>query len=146
MRVFHSSLMSGRQQHSEGQALALRGKGDRFSPKKPSRYRSAGACPPRAFGRPEPGEGQALALRWEEGVLGDVARGPVPRERSVDRSLARETRSPARVASEGPRPTGRGGVFSTVARGPVTAALNDLGNTLMLMTKEETHGNQHSLY
>ena len=28
-----------------------------------SRYRSAGACPPRAFGNPEHGEGQALALR-----------------------------------------------------------------------------------
>ena len=25
------------------------------------------------------GEGQALALRWEEGFLGAVARGPVPR-------------------------------------------------------------------
>ena len=56
-------------------------------------YRSAGACPPRALcrneKRPQPqrhgrllsrsvhGEGQALALRWQEGVLGDVARGPV---------------------------------------------------------------------
>ena len=39
--------MSGRPQHGEGQALALRGRGNRFSPKKPSRYRSAGACPPR---------------------------------------------------------------------------------------------------
>ena len=26
------------------------------------------------------GEGQALALRWEESLLGAVARGPVPRE------------------------------------------------------------------
>ena len=26
-------------------------------------FRSAVACPPRSFGRPEPGEGQALALR-----------------------------------------------------------------------------------
>ena len=33
------------------------------------------------------GEGQALALRWQEGVLGDVARGPVPRE------LPNETRN-----------------------------------------------------
>ena len=41
--------MSGKPQHSEGQALALRGRGARFSPKKPSRYRSAGACPPRSF-------------------------------------------------------------------------------------------------
>ena len=33
--------VSGRPQHGEGQALALRGRGP-FSPKKPSRYRSAG--------------------------------------------------------------------------------------------------------
>ena len=62
-------------------------------------YRSAGACPPRSLNRnekrPQPrghgrflprsmhGEGQALALRWQEGLLGDVARGPVSRERSV---------------------------------------------------------------
>ena len=57
-------------------------------------YRSAGACPPRMSGRPQHGERQALALRWEEGVLGDVARGPVPRERSVDRSMARDRPSP----------------------------------------------------
>ena len=38
-------------------------KGDRFSTQKPSRYRSAGACPPRTAGRPRHGEGQALALR-----------------------------------------------------------------------------------
>ena len=37
--------------------------GGRSAAKKPSGYRSAGACPPRAFGRPEHGEGQALALR-----------------------------------------------------------------------------------
>ena len=49
--------------------------GDRFS-LETSGYRSAGACPPRTFGGPQRGEGQALALRWEEGVLGDVARGP----------------------------------------------------------------------
>ena len=39
------------------------GEGCRFSPKNPSRYRSAGACPPRSFGSPRHGEGQALALR-----------------------------------------------------------------------------------
>ena len=59
-------------------------------------YRSAEACPPRSLRRnekrPQPGshgrllsrslhgEGQALALRWEEGLLGAVARGPVPRD------------------------------------------------------------------
>ena len=45
-------------------------------------------------GRPRRGEGQALALRWEEGVLGDVARGPVPRECPVDRGVARDRPSP----------------------------------------------------
>ena len=64
--------------------------------KKRREERSAGACPPRSLKqnekRPQPqrhgrllsrsmhGEGQALALRWEEEVLGDVARGPVPRD------------------------------------------------------------------
>ena len=34
--------------------------------------------------------------------------------------MARETRSPARVATcEGPRPTVKGAVLNTVARGPV---------------------------
>ena len=37
-----------------------------------------------------------------------VARGPVPRERWITRALARETRSHARVACEGPRPTMKG--------------------------------------
>ena len=39
--------VSGRPQHGEGQALALRGRGC-SSTQKPSRYRSAGACPPRS--------------------------------------------------------------------------------------------------
>ena len=42
----------------------------------------------------------------EEGVFFIVARGPVPR----DRSMARETLSDARMASEGPRPTMKGGL------------------------------------
>ena len=37
--------------------------GGRFSTQKPSRSRSAGACPPRSSRRPRHGEGQALALR-----------------------------------------------------------------------------------
>ena len=66
-------------------------------------------------GRPQHGEGQALALRWEEGVLGDVARGTGPRERSVDRSMARD------------RPSPYGGVaFFIVARGTGPATLSDL--------------------
>ena len=40
-----------------------------------------------------------------------LARGPVPRERSVTRGMARGTRSDARVASEGPRPTVKGRRF-----------------------------------
>ena len=63
-------------------------------------HRSAGACPPRSLcrneKRPQPqrhgrllsrsihGEGQALALRGEKGVLGAVARGPVPRDLSAE--------------------------------------------------------------
>ena len=38
-----------------------------------------------------------------------VARGPVPRERWIARAMARETRSHARVACEGPSPTMKGG-------------------------------------
>ena len=60
--------------------------------------------------RPSPyGEGGAFFI---------VARGPVPRDRWDARGMARGTRSHARVACEGPRPTVRGGVFF-VARGPV---------------------------
>ena len=44
-------------------------------------YRSAGACPPRALGCADDGEGQALALREREAFF-TVARGPVPRERA----------------------------------------------------------------
>ena len=61
-------------------------------------YRSAGACPPRSLH----GEGQALALRANRRYRLTVARGPVPRDRWIARVLARETRSDARVASEGP--------------------------------------------
>ena len=59
-------------------------------------YRSAGACPPRTTDlggkRPQPrvhgrsllrsarGEGQALPSGGKRGVLGAVARGPVPRD------------------------------------------------------------------
>ena len=47
------------------------------------------------------------AQHGEGVVLSPVARGPVPRERS----MARETLSHARVACEGPSPTVKGGVF-----------------------------------
>ena len=40
------------------------------------------------------------------------------------RGVARETRSDARVASEGPRPTVRGVAFFFVARGPVPRDLH----------------------
>ena len=57
-------------------------------------HAQASGFPPRMSGRPKHGEGQALALRWEAGVLGDVARGPVPRECSDYRSMARDRPSP----------------------------------------------------
>ena len=82
----------GRPQHGEGQALALRGKRISLT-QKPACYRSAGACPPRSFRRSKHGEGQAPALR-ERAAFFIVARGPVPRERSVDRSMARDRPSP----------------------------------------------------
>ena len=46
-------------------------------------YRSAGACPPRSFGGPQHGEGQALALQFPRRSPPIVARGPVPRDRSI---------------------------------------------------------------
>ena len=46
--------------------------------------------PPRTSGRPQPGEGQALALREATAFFFTVARGPVPR----DRCLARDRPSP----------------------------------------------------
>ena len=75
------------------------GEGGRFSTKRPSRYCSAGACPPRVSGRPQHGEGQALALRgrvpfFAQEIPVTVARGPVPREFPVDRSMARDRPSP----------------------------------------------------
>ena len=55
-----------------------------------------------------------------------VARGPVPRERWIPRAraMARGTRSDARVASEGPRPTVRGVAFFIVVLGPVPRDLH----------------------
>ena len=58
--------------------------------------------------RPSPyGEGMAFFT---------VARGPVPRDRWIARArtMARETRSHARVACEGPSPTMKGRRFFTV--------------------------------
>ena len=43
-----------------------------------------------------------------DGVFFSVARGPVPRDATIDPGMARETRSHARVASEGPSPTVKG--------------------------------------
>ena len=54
-----------------------------------------------------------------------VARGPVPR----DRSMARGTRSDARVASEGSRPTVKGEAFFHRSAGPVPATLS--GNLIL---------------
>ena len=51
-----------------------------------------------------------------DAILDTVARGPVPRERWSAPTLARETLSDARLASEGPRPTVTYHFF-TVSRG-----------------------------
>ena len=101
--------------HSDFVRTAWRGTGPRptqkrgrFSTQKPAQYRSAGACPPRTSGRPQHGEGQVFPPPYaEEGAVfqlrnppGTVARGPVPREYPVDRSMARDRPSPH--AEEGP--------------------------------------------
>ena len=75
-------------------------------------FRSAGACPPRSLH----GEGQALALRANRRYRLTVARGPVPRDRWIARGVARETRSDARVASEGPRATVKEGFLPPRSR------------------------------
>ena len=62
---------SGRPKHGEGQALALRGRGRRFSTKKPSHYCSAGAL--------------GCHTRIRAGF---------PRECPLDRSMARDRPSP----------------------------------------------------
>ena len=63
--------------------------------------RSAGACPPRSLGERQPREGQALALRCGRRCPFIVARGPVPRDRSVKGSLARDR--PSRYGATGGR-------------------------------------------
>ncbi len=49
-------------------------------------HRSAGACPPRVSSRAQHSEGQALALR-KGAAFFIVARGPVPRERWIARTM-----------------------------------------------------------
>ena len=58
---------------------SLYAEGGRFSTQKPSRYRSAGACPPRTSGRPQHGEGQALALREGRRFFSPYSGGLSPR-------------------------------------------------------------------
>ena len=84
------------------------------------------------------GEGQALALRGRRAVfrlrnpLGTIARGPVPRERPVDRSMARDR----------PSPYAEGAVFrlrnphGTGARGPVPR--ERMENSLPVMNLSRT--------
>ena len=83
----------------------------------------ASGFPPRMSVSPQHGEGQALALRGREAVFRlrnppvTVARGPVPRDCPLARSMARDR----------PSPYAEGGRFSirnrhvTVARGPSDA-------------------------
>ena len=56
---------------------------------------------------------------YGEGAFFIVVRGPVPRDCWMTRAMARETRSHARLASEGPSPTVKGWRFFIVVRGPV---------------------------
>ena len=82
----------------------------------------------------------------KEGRFLIVVRGPVPRDRWIARMLARETLSDARVASEGPSPTMKGGFLPSrprEARRPIASrpgglSYGDLGNTLNIVTTKET--------
>ena len=87
-----------------GCAYGIRGP-PRYGIQNGSFYRRARACPSPCCGPPNDRGGQAPALR-AFGISPSVGRGPVPRHASIYRTIAVETRSDARVASEGPRATG----------------------------------------
>ena len=92
--IFLVGLSARRRQHKGGGSpLRWRGTGPRPTEKGPIFYRSAGACPPRTFSRPQHGEGQALALRRRDPFF-TVARGPVPCERWSAQTMARDRPSP----------------------------------------------------
>ena len=61
-----------------------------------------------------------------------VARGPVPRDHWDARGMARDTRSDARVASEGPRPTMKGGLSAAAAPGGVPPNCIETRRSLLL--------------
>ena len=102
------------------------------SRRKPSNYRSAGACPPRSSDlhekRPMPrgrgrflsrslhGEGQALALRWQRRFLCLVARGPVPHAFLFSRSRSAGACPPrsADLHEKRPMPKGPRTFFVTI--------------------------------
>ena len=67
----------------------------------------------------EAGNAEGKPPRYEKKRHFTVGRGPVPRHRSHNPTLAGETRSDARVTSEGPRTTGKNAPPLTVGRGPV---------------------------
>ena len=73
-----------------------------------SQYRSAGACPPRASGRPQHGEGQALALRGR----GRFSTKNPSRYR-IAGAVPASFRWTSAWRGTGPRPTRKGGRFST---------------------------------
>ena len=93
----------------------------RFSPKRPSRYRSAGACPPRSLDCADAGEGQALALRGKETFF---AKRP-SRYRSAGACPPRVSGRSQHGEGQALALRGRGAVFRSrtvfliVARGPV---------------------------
>ena len=72
------------------------------------------------------GIGPTSVVRVRLHPNGSGAGAPELQNQRGDRTMARETRSDARVASEGPRPTVRGGVFFPHRGEPVTATLSDL--------------------
>ena len=93
--------------------------GDRtFARDRPSRYGIGTAFAPRAIAASR-GTGPRATGCLHRFFRSTVGRGPVPRHAWGDRMFARETRSPARVACEGPRAPKSERLRTTVGRGPV---------------------------
>ena len=81
----------------------------------------------------------------EGGFSPPVARGPVPRECWSARTMARGTRSQARVACEGPRPTTKG-VFCRRALGRRAALLHRDQRSLLPRRPRDMKPTQLFLY
>ena len=82
-------------------------------------FHKTASCPSPSLAHSNVRGGLSPALRYARPPPVTVGRGPVPRHASVYRTVAGETRSDARVASEGPRATVKKTPPLHVGRGPV---------------------------